>query len=115
MIVVWSLQKQIKALQEERDSMVIEEEESLRNYYNLILQYKSLKEDIREIVFSPKYCLPFLLPNRAVCLDCPSDNGEQQSFSIEDQDAWGVIMKFNKVKSLSVVCSVDNCVYKLPF
>ncbi|KAG2247299.1 hypothetical protein Bca52824_086927 [Brassica carinata] len=95
------IEKQIKALQEERDSMVIEEEESLRNYYNLILQYKSLKEDIREIVFSPKYCLPFLLPNRAVCLDCPSDNGEQQSFSIEDQDAWGVIMKFNKVKSLS--------------
>ncbi|CAN6924324.1 unnamed protein product [Brassica oleracea] len=95
------IEKQIKALQEERDSVVIEEEESLRNYYNLILQYKSLKEDIREIVFSPKYCLPFLLPNRAVCLDCPSDNGEQQSFSIEDQDAWGVIMKFNKVKSLS--------------
>ncbi|XP_009103109.1 DExH-box ATP-dependent RNA helicase DExH9 isoform X1 [Brassica rapa] len=95
------IEKQIKALQEERDSMVIEEEESLRNYYNLILQYKSLKKDIREIVFSPKYCLPFLLPNRAVCLDCPNDNGEQQSFSIEDQDAWGVIMKFNKVKSLS--------------
>ncbi|KAF3599321.1 hypothetical protein F2Q69_00036585 [Brassica cretica] len=39
--------------------------------------------------------------SRAVCLDCPNDNGEQQSFSIEDQDAWGVIMKFNKVKSLS--------------
>ncbi|CAA7047412.1 unnamed protein product [Microthlaspi erraticum] len=93
------LQKQIKSLEEERDSMVIEEEESLKNYYNLILQYKSLKKDIREIVFSPKYCLPFLLPNRAVSLDCTSDNEESQSFSIEDQDAWGVIMKFNKVKS----------------
>ena len=99
--MVWSLQKQIKALQEERDSMVIEEEESLKKYYNLILQYKSLKKDIREIVFSPKYCLPFLLPNRAVCLDCANDDGEPRSFSIEDQDTWGVIMKFNKVKSLS--------------
>ncbi|CAF1725516.1 unnamed protein product [Brassica oleracea var. botrytis] len=95
------LEKQIKALLEERDSMVIEEEESLKKYYNLILQYKSLKKDIREIVFSPKYCLPFLLPNRAVCLDCANDAGEPQSFSIEDQDTWGVIMKFNKVKSLS--------------
>ena len=99
--MIWSLQKQIKALLEERDSMVIEEEESLKKYYNLILQYKSLKKDIREIVFSPKYCLPFLLPNRAVCLDCANDAGEPQSFSIEDQDTWGVIMKFNKVKSLS--------------
>ncbi|KAG5383082.1 hypothetical protein IGI04_034552 [Brassica rapa subsp. trilocularis] len=95
------LEKQIKALQEERDSMVIEEEESLKIYYNLILQYKSLKKDIREIVFSPKYCLPFLLPNRAVCLDCANDDGEPRSFSIEDQDTWGVIMKFNKVKSPS--------------
>ncbi|ESQ29526.1 hypothetical protein EUTSA_v10023236mg [Eutrema salsugineum] len=95
------LQKQIKSLEEERDSMVIEEEESLKNYYNLILQYKSLKKDIREIVFSPKYCLPFLLPNRAVCLDCTNDDGEPQSFSIENQDAWGVIMKFSKVKSTS--------------
>ncbi|KAG2277104.1 hypothetical protein Bca4012_042616 [Brassica carinata] len=95
------LEKQIKALLEERDSMVIEEEESLKKYYNLILQYKSLKKDIREIVFSPKYCLPFLLPNRAVCLDCANDDGEPQSFSIEDKDTWGVIMKFNRVKSLS--------------
>lgn len=99
--MVWSLQKQIKSLEEERDSMVIEEEESLKNYYNLILQYKSLKKDIREIVFSPKYCLPFLLPNRAVCLDCTNDDDEPQSFSIEDQDTWGVIMKFSKVKNLS--------------
>ncbi|CAE5962631.1 unnamed protein product [Arabidopsis arenosa] len=95
------LEKQIKSLEEERDSMVIEEEESLKNYYNLILQYKSLKKDIREIVFTPKYCLPFLLPNRAVCLDCTNDDEEPQSFGIEDQDTWGVIMKFNKVKSLS--------------
>lgn len=95
------LEKQIKSLEEERDSLVIEEEESLKNYYNLILQYKSLKKDIREIVFIPKYCLPFLLPNRAVCLDCTNDDEEPQSFSIEDQDTWGVIMKFNKVKSLS--------------
>lgn len=87
---------------------MIEEEESLKNYYNLILQYKSLKKDIREIVFTPKYCLPFLLPNRAVCLDCTNDDEEPQSFSIEDQDTWGVIMKFNKVKSLSEGWNSEN-------
>ncbi|CAH2047427.1 unnamed protein product [Thlaspi arvense] len=95
------LEKQIKTLEEERDSMVIEEEESLKDYYKLILQYKSKKKDIREIVFTPKHCLPFLLPNRAVCLECTNDDEEPQSFSVEDQDAWGVIMKFNKVKTLS--------------
>ncbi|XP_010533964.1 PREDICTED: DExH-box ATP-dependent RNA helicase DExH9 [Tarenaya hassleriana] len=93
------LEKQVKVLEEERDSMIIEEEESLKNYYNLIQQYKSLKKEIRDIVFSPKHCLPFLRPNRAVCIYCTSDDEEQPSFSAEDKDSWGVILKFTKVKS----------------
>ncbi|KAH9696654.1 DExH-box ATP-dependent RNA helicase DExH9 [Citrus sinensis] len=44
----YQFQKQAKVLEEERDSM----------------QYKSLKKDVRDIVFSPKYCLPFLQPGR---------------------------------------------------
>ncbi|KAK8349835.1 hypothetical protein V6Z12_A06G169400 [Gossypium hirsutum] len=48
------LETQVKALEEERDSMIIEDEDSLKNYYSLIQQYKCLKNDIRDIVFSPK-------------------------------------------------------------
>lgn len=94
------LEKQAKVLEEERDSMVIEEEDSLKNYYNLLQQYKSLKKDVRDIVFSPKYCLPFLQPGRFVCIECTRGDDNYPSFSTEDQVAWGVVIEFEKVKGV---------------
>ncbi|KAK9014432.1 hypothetical protein V6N11_005590 [Hibiscus sabdariffa] len=93
------LEKQVKALEEERDSMIIEEEDSLKNYYNLIQQYKCLKNDIRDIVFSPKYCLPYMKSGRPVCIRCIDDE-TSSSFSIEDHVTWGVLMDFHRVKSI---------------
>lgn len=93
------MQKQAKILEEERDSMIIEEEESLKNYYNLIKQYKSLKKDARDIMFSPKYCLPFLQPGRFVCIECSKSDEQSASFSTEDEVTWGVIIDFEKIKS----------------
>lgn len=96
-----SFEKQIKDLEEERDSIVIEEEDSLKNYYDLLQQYKSLKKDVRDIVFSPKYCLPFLQARRLVCIQCTRSEEDSPSFSIEDQVTWGVIINFERVKSIS--------------
>ncbi|XP_040951843.1 DExH-box ATP-dependent RNA helicase DExH9 isoform X2 [Gossypium hirsutum] len=93
------LEKQVKALEEERDSMIIEEEDSLRNYYSLIQQYKSLKNDIRDIVFSPKYCLPYMKSGRPICIQCIDDE-TSTSFSVEDHVTWGVLMDFHRVKSV---------------
>ncbi|KAJ0045335.1 hypothetical protein Pint_05622 [Pistacia integerrima] len=93
------LEKQAKVLEEERNSMIIEEEDSLNSYYNLLLQYKSLKKDIREIVFSAKYCLPFLQPGRFVCIECTRTDEKSPSFSTEDQVTWGVVIEFERVKS----------------
>lgn len=92
-------QKQVKALEEERDSMIIEEEDSLKNYYNLIQQYKSLKNDVRDIVFSPKYCLPYMKSGRPVSIHFIDDQ-ESTSFSIEDRVTWGVLVDFHRVKSV---------------
>ncbi|KAJ6818893.1 DExH-box ATP-dependent RNA helicase DExH9 [Iris pallida] len=92
------LQKQARKLELERDSIIIEEEESLKVYYNLLQQHKSLKNDVRDIVFSPKYCLPFLQPGRLVRIHCTSD-GNTPSFSIEEHVTWGVIINFERVKS----------------
>ncbi|KAL6297686.1 hypothetical protein ACE6H2_005828 [Prunus campanulata] len=36
-----NLEKQRKDLEQERDSIIIEEEDSVKNYYNLLQQYKS--------------------------------------------------------------------------
>lgn len=91
------LQKQLKELKMERDSMVIEEEESLKDYYNLLQQYRSLKNDVRDIVFSPKYCLPFLQPGRLARIRIVGDD-KMPSFSGEEQVTWGVIISFERVK-----------------
>ncbi|KAJ4846922.1 ATP-dependent RNA helicase mtr4 [Turnera subulata] len=95
------LEKQAKALEEERNSLVIEEEENLKNYYDLIQQYKSLKKDVREIVLSPKYCLPFLQSGRLVCIECTESDEKSPSFSIDDKVTWGVIINFERVKNVS--------------
>ncbi|XP_010906612.1 DExH-box ATP-dependent RNA helicase DExH9 [Elaeis guineensis] len=91
------LEKQVKELEIERDSMIIEEEESLKDYYDLLQQYRSLKNDVRDVVFSPKYCLPFLQPGRLVRIQCT--NGDKNpSFSTDALVTWGVIINFEKVK-----------------
>lgn len=96
-----SLQKQAKDLKEERDSIVIEEEDSLNDYYTLLQQYRSLKKEVRDIVLSPKYCLSFLQPGRLVRIQCTRSDVESPPFSIEDQTTWGVIISFERVKGLA--------------
>lgn len=95
------MQKQAKDLELERDSIIIEEEESLKNYYDLVRQYRSLKKDIHDILFSPKYCIPFLQSGRLVCIQCTRSDDISPSFSIEDQVTWGVVTNFQMVKTAS--------------
>lgn len=71
------------------------------NYYSLLHQYKSLKKDIRDIILSPKYCLPFLQPGRLVSVQCPRTDESFPSFSVKDDITWGVIINFERVKGFS--------------
>ncbi|KAG2603690.1 hypothetical protein PVAP13_4NG006500 [Panicum virgatum] len=91
------LEKQIKELESDRNSMVIEEEESLKDYYDLLQQYRSLKKDVRDIVLSPKHVLPFLQPGRLVRILYSTDGSS--TFSIDENVTWGIIINFEKVKS----------------
>jgi len=91
------LEKQIKELESDRNSMVIEEEESLKDYYDLLQQYRSLKKDVRDIVLSPKHVLPFLQPGRLVRI--LYSTYESATFSIDENVTWGIIINFEKVKS----------------
>ena len=106
--VYW--QKEAKDLEEERDSILIEEEDSLKNYYDLLQQYKSLKKDVRDILFSPRYCLPFLQASRLVCIQCYKSEEASPSFSMKDEVTWGVILNFERVKSVS---EGENCQWAL--
>lgn len=95
------LEKQAKVLEEERESMIIEGEDSLKDYYSLLEQYKTLKKDVRDIVLSPKHCLPFLQPGRLVCILCTKNNENSSSFSVKDDVTWGVIINFVRIKEVS--------------
>ncbi|KAG4400060.1 hypothetical protein GLYMA_08G361900v4 [Glycine max] len=95
------LEKQIKSLEEERESIVIEEESSLKDYFNLLEQHRALNKEIRDIVLSPRHCLPFLQPGRLVSLECTSSDEDLPLIFIEDQLTWGLVINFERVKSVS--------------
>ncbi|VFQ89627.1 unnamed protein product [Cuscuta campestris] len=103
------LEKQVRLLAEERDSIVLEEEDSLEDYYSLLQQYKSLKRDVHDIVLSPKYCLPFLQPGRIASLYYTNTSEDIPSFSINENVTWGVILNFERVK-----CHSEDDVDKKP-
>uniref|UniRef100_A0A453QAW8 Uncharacterized protein n=1 Tax=Aegilops tauschii subsp. strangulata TaxID=200361 RepID=A0A453QAW8_AEGTS len=90
------VQKQVRELEIERSSMVIEDEESVKDYYDLLQQYRTLKKDVRDIVLSPKYVLPFLQSGRLVRVQYSTD---ESTFSIDENVSWGIIINFEKVKT----------------
>lgn len=96
-----SLQKRVKDLEEQRDSIVIEEEDKLKDYYSLLEQFRSFKGDMRSIVFSPRHCLPFLQPGRLIRILSTSGEKDKLSFSQDEQLTWGVIVNFERVKNTS--------------
>ncbi|KAM0903507.1 hypothetical protein ACQ4PT_018607 [Festuca glaucescens] len=91
------LEKQVGELEKERSSMIIENEENVKDYYGLLQQYKSLKMDVRDIVLSPKYVLSFLQSGRLVRVQYSTD--DKPTFSIDENVTWGIIINFEKVKS----------------
>lgn len=96
-----NLQKRVKDLEEQRDLIVIEEEDKLKDYYSLLEQLHSFKGDIRNIVFLPRHCLPFLQPGRLIRILSTSGEKDKLSFSQDEQLTWGVIVNFERVKNTS--------------
>lgn len=102
-----SLQKRVKDLEEERNSIVIEEEDKLKDYYSLLEQFRNFKSDIRKIVFSPRHCLPFLQPGRLVRVLSSSGEKDISSISQDELLTWGIIVNFEKVNDRSKVHAED--------
>nr|XP_051219554.1 uncharacterized protein LOC127336751 [Lolium perenne] len=88
--LLWELEK-------ERSSMIFENEENMKDYYDLLQQYKTLKRDVRDIVLLPKYVLPFLQSGRLVRVQYSTD--DQPTFSIDENVTWGITINFEKVKT----------------
>jgi ATP-dependent RNA helicase DOB1 len=91
------VQKLLWELEKERSSMIFENEENMKDYYDLLQQYKTLKRDVHDIVLSPKYVLPFLQSGRLVRVQYSTD--DKPTFSIDENVTWGIIINFEKVKT----------------
>ncbi|KUI63274.1 ATP-dependent RNA helicase mtr4 [Cytospora mali] len=78
------LEKDLMTLQQERDNMVIADENTVKEYYNLRNQIEDYTKDMVSVIQHPNYCTEFLQPGRLVQIKTPSG---------EDFD-WGVIINF---------------------
>lgn len=84
-----ALEKELIALQQERDNMVIPDESTVKEYYNLRNQLEDYTKDMVSVIQHPNYCSEFLQPGRLVHIKTPSG---------EDFD-WGVIINFVQRRS----------------
>jgi ATP-dependent RNA helicase DOB1 len=96
-----SFQKQLKDLEDERDAIVIADEDKIKDYYSLLEQWRDLRSTIRDIVFAPKHSLPFLQPGRIVRVLAASSGGidEEGLLTKEEKGFWGVVVNFEKLQS----------------
>jgi len=80
---VSGLEKELHQLESEKAQMVIEDEGTIRAYYDLRKQLDTYAEDMRNVIIHPNYCLPFMQPGRLVEIK----HGEHNF-------GWGAIINF---------------------
>ncbi|KAK0706958.1 rRNA-processing arch domain-containing protein [Lasiosphaeria miniovina] len=78
------LEKELGVLTHERDSMIIPDESTVKEYYGLRKQLEAYNKDFLAVIQHPNYCLEFLQPGRLVNIKNPSGT----------EYGWGVVMNF---------------------
>ncbi|KAK4924120.1 ATP-dependent RNA helicase mtr4, partial [Elasticomyces elasticus] len=63
---VAGLEKELHQLENDKTDMIIEDENTIRSYYELRRQLDTYAEDMRMVIIHPNYCLPFMQPGRLV-------------------------------------------------
>ncbi|KAG9246542.1 rRNA-processing arch domain-containing protein [Calycina marina] len=85
---VAGLERSIEDLQISRDSMVIEDESSVGEYYDLREQLAIYTQDMRNVINHPNYCLQFMQPGRLVHI------------KYKDYDfGWGAVVRYTERKA----------------
>lgn len=80
------LEKELMALQQERDSTIIPDENTVKEYYKLRQLIEEYRRDMVRVMQLPTYCLPFLQPGRLVHIKTPAG----QDFG------WGAVLNFTQ-------------------
>jgi ATP-dependent RNA helicase DOB1 len=98
-----ALESKVRRLEEEMNTITIDDEVLVESYSGLLEQYQRLNAMRRDLVVHPKLVLPFLQPGRLV-LVLPSSEVEAESCinSIEDIDqygSWAAVINFEVLGS----------------
>ncbi|PVI07872.1 antiviral helicase [Periconia macrospinosa] len=85
---VSNLEKELQDLENERAQMVITDETSIKEYYQLRQQLDNHTKDMRDVIMHPNYCLQFLQPGRLI------------KVKYKDYDfGWGAVVEFKVRKA----------------
>lgn len=88
-----NLEKALVSLQHERDGLVIPDESTMKDYYNLRKQINSYTRDMRWVIQHPDHCSDFLQPGRLVRIYDPQFAGEDDDV-LETRDfGWGIVLR----------------------
>lgn len=68
--------------------MKIEQEDEIQSYYEIRKQLESYKQDVRDVVNHPSYCLPFMQPGRLVRIK-----------HLDMDFGWGAVVNYSRAKS----------------
>ena len=79
------LEKELVSLQQERDGMIIADETTVKDYYNIRQQLEGYKKDFISVIQHPNYCLEFMQPGRLVSIKSPTTGTDY---------GWGVVTNF---------------------
>ncbi|KAI9203157.1 rRNA-processing arch domain-containing protein [Polychytrium aggregatum] len=95
------LQKKLIILEQRRDHMEIEEEPTVKEYYDLRQQLEGYKRDIRQVITHPNYCLPYLQPGRVARFSIDDGaglmiGGSTPKSGNEVDFGWGMVIGFSK-------------------
>ncbi|QPG97609.1 hypothetical protein C2857_006606 [Epichloe festucae Fl1] len=85
-----SLEKELMALQQERDGLSIPDEATIKDYYQIRQQLNTYTKDMRCVIQHPSHCLEFLQPGRLVQIYNPKEAQDNAAGGLDF--GWGVIV-----------------------
>lgn len=87
-----ALEKEQQSLQEQLDELKVEDEATIKEYYDIRQQLNSYEDDIRHVVSHPNHILNFLQPGRLIKVEIKDPSNEKATLKF----GWGVVVTFNK-------------------
>ena len=83
------LEKELMELQQERDNMIIPDENTVRDYWTIRSQVEEYNKEMIEVIQQPMHCIEFMQPGRVISIRSPSGT----------EYGWGVVIEFFQRKA----------------